>query len=158
MADAREPVPVIERAQPDDGELLALIAALDEDLHHRYPPESVHPLLEGEAAEADFLIARIEGEAVGCGAITELAPGIGEIKRMYVRPERRGHRIGRHLLNALEGIARQRGYPIVRLEAGTRQPEATALYEAMGYRRIPCFGRYADDPFSICYEKRLGIG
>jgi putative acetyltransferase len=158
MADPRDPAPAIERAAPDDGELQALFAALDQDLHERYPPESVHPLEEARIGEAVFVIARIEGEAVGCGALTELSPGIGEIKRMYVRPERRGHRIGRHLLNALEGEARRRGYPLVRLEAGTRQPEATALYEAMGYRRIPCFGRYADDPFSLCYEKRLGLG
>jgi putative acetyltransferase len=158
MTDSRQPVPVIERVQPDDDELVALMAALDEELHRRYPPESVHALASGQELEATFLLARLGGEAVGCGALTELAPGIGEIKRMYVRPEHRGHRVGRHLLSALEQAGRERGFPLVRLEAGTRQPEATALYEAMGYRRIPCFGRYADDPFSVCYEKRLGIG
>ena len=44
----------------------------------------------------------------------------------------------------------------MRLETGSRQPEAVGLYERAGYYRIPPFGDYWDDPVSLCYEKRLG--
>ena len=41
------------------------------------------------------------------------------------------------------------------LETGNRQPEAIALNEAAGFQRIPAFGAYVDDPFSVCFEKSL---
>ena len=56
---------------------------------------------------------------------------------------------------ALESAAREHGYLTLRLETGTRQPEAIGLYRSAGYGEIPCFGEYADDQFSVCFEKRL---
>ena len=56
---------------------------------------------------------------------------------------------------ALESAAREHGYSTLRLETGTRQPEAIGLYRSAGYGEIPCFGAYADDQFSVCFEKRL---
>lgn len=41
------------------------------------------------------------------------------------------------------------------LETGTRQPEAIRLYETEGYQSIDCYGEYAGDPLSVCFEKRL---
>jgi putative acetyltransferase len=29
------------------------------------------------------------------------------------------------------------------------------LYERLGFRRIPPFGPYTNDPLSLCYEKTL---
>jgi ribosomal protein S18 acetylase RimI-like enzyme len=56
---------------------------------------------------------------------------------------------------ALESTAQERGYSTLRLETGTRQPEAIELYKSAGYGEMPCFGEYADDPFSVCFEKHL---
>jgi ribosomal protein S18 acetylase RimI-like enzyme len=64
-------------------------------------------------------------------------------------------RRARHILAALESIARERGYTTLRLQTGTRQPEAISLYRSAGYVEIPCFGEYAGDRFSVCFEKRL---
>ena len=36
-----------------------------------------------------------------------------------------------------------------------RESAAIHLYEQVGFRRIPPFGDYRDDPVSRCYEKRL---
>ena len=44
---------------------------------------------------------------------------------------------------------------MMRLETGTRQPEAIALYESSGYARVPCFPPYDDDPLSVCFAKPL---
>ena len=55
----------------------------------------------------------------------------------------------------LEDQGLRNGFTTLRLETGTEQPEAVALYESLGYRRIPAFGEYVSDPYSICYEKGL---
>jgi putative acetyltransferase len=90
---------------------------------------------------------------VGCGALRALDSTHGEIKRMYVIPERRGTGISTRLLAALEGEARGLGWDRVVLETGDRQPDAMRLYEREGYTRIPNFGYYADSELSICYQK-----
>lgn len=45
---------------------------------------------------------------------------------------------------------------IVELETGHEQPEAIELYRAAGYRDIPRYGEYENDPHSVCMEKQLG--
>jgi len=103
-----------------------------------------------------FLVARDgDGRAVGCGALRALADGAVEIKRMYVRPHARGTGVSRLLLAALEDEARARGFGVIRLETGIRQPEAMALYAGAGYREIEGFGFYAGHPASRCFEREL---
>ena len=63
--------------------------------------------------------------------------------------------MSRALLAWLEAEAAALGYRRVHLETGLRQPEAIALYETAGYRRIPSFGPFEDDPLSVCYGKDL---
>jgi ribosomal protein S18 acetylase RimI-like enzyme len=74
---------------------------------------------------------------------------------MFVRPAARGRGVARRLLAALEEAAAARGYTTVRLETGTGQHEAIRLYTSAGYRPIPCFGAYVEEPTSVCFEKRL---
>lgn len=74
---------------------------------------------------------------------------------MYVRPVFRGRGLGRRMLDHLVEHARARGLMVIRLETGIHQHEAIALYECSGFRRIPPFGPYRDDPVSRCYEKRI---
>ena len=93
--------------------------------------------------------------AVGCGGLRTLDPDHGEIKRMYVIPERRGTGVSRAILSALEGEARGRGWSRLVLETGDQQPDAMRFYEREGYTLIPNFGYYADSPLSVCYEKKL---
>lgn len=105
---------------------------------------------------AVFLVARdADGSALGCGALRALEPGAAEIKRMYTRPHARGQGVGRALLERLEDEARARGVGVLRLETGQMQPEAESLYRSAGYEPIPCFGEYAREPLSRCYERRL---
>lgn len=142
--------------RPDSPEVIALIAELDAYLATLYPPEnnyllSVEDLL---LPEVIFLVARREGRAVGCGAL-RLAPGYGEIKRMYVSPSQRGSGLGRRLLEQLCAAARERGLPLVRLETGVDQPEALGLYERAGFQRTGAFGSYPADPLSLFYEKSV---
>jgi GNAT superfamily N-acetyltransferase len=66
-----------------------------------------------------------------------------EVKRVFVAPEYRGRGISKALMAEAEEIARERGVRDLVLQTGDLQAEAIALYEGIGYRRIPPFGRYA---------------
>ena len=75
---------------------------------------------------------------------------------MFVEKEARRQGVAKEILKRLESIAVQFGYRALRSETGILQPEAMGLYESVGYRRVRCYGRYVDNPLSVCYEKRLG--
>jgi putative acetyltransferase len=137
----------------------ALIARLDAELSERYPdPADNHFELTAEEvsdSEGVFLVARLDGEPVACGALRRLEPQTGEIKRMYVAVSERGMGIGRRVLAALERHASALRIRRLVLETGERQPEAIALYERAGFRRIDRFGAYVNSPASVCMGKDL---
>lgn len=102
-----------------------------------------------------MLIAWLFGEPVGCGMIRTLAPGVGEIKRMWISPEMRGLGIGRRLLTELERAASDRKLRTIRLDTNGSLAEALRLYRACGYREIP---RYNDNPYAQhWFEKTLTV-
>jgi len=145
----------IER--PDSEAARALITELDADLLTRYPGQWIHGLHPEDVIDPDFIfvVARLEGEVVACGAIRRLDSDVAEVKRMFVKHMFRGKGFSRQLLSFLESTTRSRGYQTLKLETGTKQPESLGLYKSSGYKQIPCFGEYVGNPFSICFEKRL---
>jgi len=149
---------VISFERPDSEEARKLIRQLDGDLLQRYPGlKAVHGLHAHDMSDPNFafVIARVNGSAVGCGALRLVEPGVGEVKRMFVQPEFRGRGIARQILEALEFRARDLKYGSVWLETGVGQPEATGLYKSAGYHEFGGFGEYIGNPFSVCFEKRL---
>ena len=144
---------IINPEDADSPDALELMGELDGEDLERYPAESVHGFEPCEAAI--FLIARNNGRAVGCGALRHISSEIAELKRLFVRPDHRGRGLSRKILERLELAAVEFGHEKIWLETGDEQPEAVGLYESSGYRRIPLFGEYVNDPHSICYEKVL---
>lgn len=141
---------------PRQAEVERMLEALDAYQSTLYPPESNHFVdVEGLAApNVRFIVARRGTVAVGCGAL-RIDVGYGELKRMYVVPAARGHRLGRLILDRIEAEARRAGLRCLRLETGIHQPEALALYRAAGYAEREAFGEYAADPLSVFMEKIL---
>jgi putative acetyltransferase len=147
-------------AEPfDSADARRLIGALDEHLASRYPPEQrFGPNLKGEHLAPGlgaFLIARLEGDAVGCGAVRRLDEKTVEVKRMYVDPLVRGRGVAKKILERLEVEARAMGASRLVLETGIFQDEAIGLYRRVGFSVIDCFGEYAGVPTSLCLEKAL---
>lgn len=100
-----------------------------------------------------FLLARLDGEAIGCGSLKRLAPGIGEVKRMWVAPTARGLGVAQRLLVALEKQAHALGLRTVRLDTNSSLTEACALYARNGYREIQ---RYNNNPYAHhWFEKHI---
>jgi putative acetyltransferase len=135
----------------------ALVDALLAELYGRYGEEDADAPDAGALAPPNgvFLVARLDGRAVGCGGLRRVDAGVGEIKRMYVMAGARRLGIGGQILRELEGQARRLGLERLRLETGVRQPEAIGLYERAGYERIENFPPYTDAPLSVCYAKDL---
>jgi GNAT superfamily N-acetyltransferase len=148
--------PVVASVGAASTDALELMAALDDELQRRYPGAVIEGLLPADMTDRlIFLVARIGDWPVACGAVREISPTVGEIKRMFVRPDHRGRGLGRLILAALEVRASAQGWSILRIETGGRQPEAINLYTSAGYVAIPPFGKYAHNPYSRCFEKRL---
>jgi GNAT superfamily N-acetyltransferase len=158
---------VVIRPEPFAGALARrLVEALDADLDERYaddvdiegePDREMLDVLHDDVTppRGIFVVAELEGEIVGCGALRPHGEGTAEIKRMYVAPSARRRGVARAVLRALEAHAAGFGYRRAILETGTRQQEAMALYESEGWTPIASFGAYRGSPLSRCYEKPL---
>jgi putative acetyltransferase len=143
--------------RPDSADASALIAELEAHLVPLYPAESRHgfsieKLIREKVA---FFVIRADGFAAGCGGVKLFGTEYGEVKRMYVRPQFRGTGLAKRMLDHLTAYAREQGVGLLRLETGIYQNEAIGLYERMGFRSIPPFGEYKEDPLSLFYEKQI---
>lgn len=100
-----------------------------------------------------FVIARLDGEAVGCGALKRLQDGVGEVKRVWTSPSARGLGVASRIMDRLEAQAVEAGFTAVRLDTNGTLKEAQAMYAKRGYRAIP---RYNDNPYAEhWFEKGL---
>ena len=150
----------IERADLLSPAVQALIEALNAELTERYPePGANHFQLDpAEVApgRGAFLVAFVDDEPVGCGALRLISKTEAEVKRMFAKQASRGRGFGRAMLAALEAEARGLGATRLVLETGTRQHEAVSLYETAGFLRIEPWGEYlASATTSVCMAKDL---
>lgn len=131
----------------------ALVAVHLAGVHADSPEDSCHAL--GLDALRDpsitFLSAWEGDDLAGIGALKDLGGGRGELKSMRVDDRFRGTGVGRALLRALIGVARERGMTSLWLETGTMPSftPARRLYESAGFVECPPFGDYRLDPYSV---------
>ncbi len=140
-----------------NAEAQQLIRQLDHELRLRYPGNTGHPLDLSQitAPNGLFLVGYLNGQPVACGAVRQIEPQVGELKRVFVAAPARRLGVAKLMINRLEQESLRFGFKILRLETGRRQPEALNLYRRLGYVDIPQFGEYHDDPYSVCMEKIL---
>ncbi|HKJ48101.1 MAG TPA: GNAT family N-acetyltransferase [Christiangramia sp.] len=146
----------INRTNSDDPDFVKLVRELDEylaicdgDEHGFYDQFNKLDKIK------HVVVLYAENEAVACGAIKEYAPGVMEIKRMFVKPEARNKGYASKILIILELWAKELGYDRCILETGLRQIEAIGLYSRNNYKVIKNYGPYKGMPNSKCYAKDL---
>ncbi len=77
----------------------------------------------------------------GCVALRPFAPGVIELKRLFVYPSARGQGIGWKLLRAAIEWAREGGYVRIHLDTlKTRMPSAVRMYKTLGFVEVPAGG------------------
>jgi GNAT superfamily N-acetyltransferase len=86
-----------------------------------------------------LLLGYVENQPAGIACLKALTDTIGEVKRMYVRPQDRKIGLGRALLNQLLEEAHQIGYEQVRLDSASFMKEAHQLYRTSGFREIEAY-------------------
>jgi GNAT superfamily N-acetyltransferase len=154
-----EPLPV---SHPDSA---ALIRRYYTELVSRYygrptDDDEVSEVIAEEPSDdltlptGEFVVARIDGAAVGCLGVRVLDADTVELTRMFVGPEARRRGVAGGLIGVAERIARDTfGARAVRLDTRADLVEARALYARYGYREI---GRYNDSPYAgHWFEKTL---
>lgn len=149
----------VEPADAASDDAQACLSAYYAELARRFPGgfdpgRSLHPdTHEFREPTGGFVLARLHGRAIGCGAVLFHDRAPAYIKRMWVDDAVRGMGVGRRILAALEQAARDHGAASVTLETNASLTEAIAMYRASGYVEVEPFNDevYADHWF----EKRL---
>ena len=102
-----------------------------------------------------LILCQFEGAPAGCIALKKLEPGICEMKRLYVRPEFRGHQLGLKLATHLIDEARRAGYDRMRLDTiPGAMHHAVKLYRSLGFSEIP---PYYDNPLPQALYMELDL-
>ncbi|MGC4856476.1 bifunctional helix-turn-helix transcriptional regulator/GNAT family N-acetyltransferase [Micromonospora sp. DT4] len=134
---------VVEPCPPGDPRARACLRAYARDIGRRFD-DGFDPTLSNAVHDEALtppagvlLLATMNSEPVGCGAVKLHRDTPAEIKRVWVADTVRGLGIGRRLLGELERYAAERGATAVRLDTNRNLTEAIALYRAAGYREIP---------------------
>jgi putative acetyltransferase len=102
----------------------------------------------------EVVLAFSKEAVVACGALRELEPRVGEIKRVYVRADHRGPGFGPRLTRALLRRARALQYERVRVDTLTTMAGAIEFYQDMGFRPIPAYWRHPA-PGALFFEYRF---
>ena len=98
-----------------------------------------------------LLVVDPAGEVVGTAAVRVLEPGVGELKRMWLRPACQGRGLGRRLLDTSVLEARSLGCRALRLDSQTKLAAAVHLYRVNGFQEIP---PYNDNPRADIWMER----
>lgn len=143
----------LEPSAPSAAQAAALITALSADLGRRFGSDGRAGFADWDGTDrrSHFILARIDGRAVGCGAVRPVDATTGEVKRMYAAPGTRG--VGAAVLSGLEQWARSVGYRRLILETRWANDRAIAFYRRHGYAVIDNYGAYQGRVDSACLAK-----
>ena len=143
---------------PLQDDVRALVTALNEFTYELTPAEYRHHMTVEQMAQADttLFVARDEnGAALGMGALRRHAGGVGEVKRMFVKPEARGKRIGEAILAHIEALAREEGFTRLVLETGSNFDAARRVYERGAFKTCDAVLDYPPSAWTSFYVKEL---
>jgi ribosomal protein S18 acetylase RimI-like enzyme len=108
-----------------------------------------------------LVLATENDKTVGCVAVRKIGDNICEMKRLYVRPEFRGKRLGRMLAEKIIEAAREIGYSRMRLDTlPGKMDNAIAMYRSLGFKNIdPYYNNPVEDAafMELVLDQRAGV-
>ena len=114
--------------------------------------ETIH--VQYNKPDGGLLLVYINDTPMACAAVRRSDERTAELKRMYVKSEYRGHRIGVELLKRSLSMANQLGYKKIRLDTLENMIKAQELYKSFGFYIIPPY-RFNPIRGTIYMEKIL---
>lgn len=108
---------------------------LDENLcFQSFEEELKNPLRKYGPPKGVIYLAKWNNEVAGCVALKPLAErGACEMKRLYVKPHYRKHKIGKVLVEQLIKDAQMLGYTKMKLDTLEKLQPAIGLYKQYGF-------------------------
>jgi carbonic anhydrase len=104
-----------------------------------YLPEALPKIVGDGPPRYIFYILEDSGQPIAMGGLRPVREGVCEMKRVYVRDAARGRGLGRALVERLIADARAFGYRQMFLDTAPTLTAAIALYESLGFARIPVY-------------------
>ncbi|WP_433128296.1 GNAT family N-acetyltransferase [Micromonospora sp. CA-240977] len=136
---------VIEACPPGDPRARACLRAYAREIASRFD-DGFDPALSNPVPDEALvppagvlLLATLNSEPIGCGAVKLHPDGPAELKRVWVADAVRGLGVGRRLLGELERYAAEHGATAVRLDTNRNLTEAITMYRAAGYREVEAY-------------------
>ncbi|MFA0809835.1 GNAT family N-acetyltransferase [Microbulbifer epialgicus] len=149
----------VQKDDLSDGSISKLLESHLQEMYQHSPPSSVHalPPQELKNSKITFWGARINGVLVGCGALKEISPTLGEIKSMKTNRTFLRKGIARKILEKILEEAKSRKYREVKLETGSSDvfAPAVSLYRQYDFEKCGPFSNYKEDIYSLFFSKRL---
>lgn len=145
----------IKISNPNDPSTHSIIEELSQNLYDRFGSDGKDSFTDWEYNNSKyiFVVAELNNEIVGCGAIRPLSEKRGEVKRMFAKYPRKS--IGQSILAFLETKAKELNYEELVLETRVKNEEACSFYLNSNYIKTPNYGKYADRLDAVCFQKTL---
>ncbi|MCX6654499.1 MAG: GNAT family N-acetyltransferase [Candidatus Bathyarchaeota archaeon] len=128
------------------------------DSVREFVENSLPKFIDMKPQEGIIYILEVDGAVAGMGALRKLEKGVGEIKRMYIRPEYQGRGFGKEMLDRLTDKALELGFSMLRLDTSDCFRAAKHVYQSAGFKmRGPYPGIEVSGmgPHQIFMEKEL---
>jgi putative acetyltransferase len=147
---------IVERGDPRDPQVTALLQASHALMESLFPPEDNHYLSIDALCvpEIHFFVAREDETILGCGSVKQMET-YGELKSMFTSEAARGKGAASAILDHIEAHARGLGLTELKLETGNVLHAAHKLYAKHGFVLCGPFGDYDLNESSIFMEKPL---
>ncbi|MBC7767773.1 MAG: GNAT family N-acetyltransferase [Phycisphaerales bacterium] len=143
---------------PLSDDVRALVQALNAFTLELTPPGYCHHMTVEQMAQADttlFVARDGSGAALGMGALRRHGDGLGEVKRMFVKPEARGLGVGGAILARIEQLAREEGVTRIVLETGSNFDAARRIYERGAFQPCEPVLDYPPSAWTAFYAKAI---
>ena len=92
-------------------------------------------------AEPDgrLLLVQVDGEIAGTISLRKIRRDCGEIKRMYIKPEFRGKKLGNLMIEKVISVSKENGFSKLYLDTVLFMSSAVSLYKKFGFKEIDSY-------------------
>jgi putative acetyltransferase len=119
----------------------------------RFDAELLNPLKKYAPPSGALFLASWNREVAGCIALQDLGNRVCEMKRLYVRPPFRKHKIGEALVLQLLQTARELGYTTMKLDTLQKLQPAIMLYQKLGFHKTNAY--YQNPNADVVYMEKM---